>query len=207
MSKSRKNFCYGYRSPHGHKQAKANKLRSVPPSAWDDIAPDKRCFAMSKIISNMFKCGFSIEEIEKKTKSDYKLKNWEWKEMERNFDNTLFIEFINIIALNDKKDKVIPITTPDSEPCFETNTKVGLPIDGNIIVSDSLYIYKKFDIIDGKYYHEPVNEVREFPNKKLTEILLFIKDHYIENGMIHKYMVRKWKMGFDQCEISQISLD
>jgi len=205
MSKTYKKQRVGYyRSPRGHKKAKLNNLRNVPPSSWEDMKPDNQCFIIDDIIKKLFNKGMTIEEIEKKVRPEYKIKHWKWKEIINHyFDKTLKIQFDGMVSLSDEKTHAISVSKPNSEPYVIIKT--NLPIENYLIISTNMLMRWQTEIIidDGIWGQkiEQTNKIYPFPNPKLEEILMFTKNHYIDNGMIFKYKIRKWQMGFDECEI------
>jgi hypothetical protein len=199
-----------YRSLKGHKQATRDGCRnkSIPPDPWDDIRPDDQCFVASKMMDRMFNNGVEFEVIEKKIKNRFKLAQWQWIEINHHFENKITIQFCDeLVALNSDNTSIISISTPDVEPCMVLDID-GLPLADRLIVHDDRLI--RFQIRmsppDGSWYHTGIHTVEcsklyPFPNQKLTKILVWIRDHYVENGMLYWYEVSKWKLGFDRCEI------
>jgi len=135
MSRTRKRQNTGYyRSISGHKKAKLNRLRSIPPNSWEDIRADKQCYMVRNIIKDMFNAGTELEEIENRIKNEYKVPRWQWREFEDDFDSTIKVCFDDLVALNEDQTVLIPITTPNAEPYI--SMRVSLPIEGTLIITE-----------------------------------------------------------------------
>jgi len=207
MSRTRKRQSTGYyrQTISGYKRAKLNKLRSIPPNPWEDLRADNQCHTMRGIIEDMFNAGIELEEIENKVKNEYGVPHWQWKDFDSDLDNTIEVQFDDLVALNEDHTALIPITTPNAKPYV--TIEVNLPIKNILIITEDklLRLQKKKWVFSNTTFHDgeyvKMNKIFPFPNKKLTEIFLFLGDHYVENGMINNYVIKKWKMGLDKCRI------
>ena len=195
----------GFRTTRGgHKMAKQHNLRSIPPDTHlEDIKADKQCYDTSRIIEKMFNAGVEIEQIENKMRARYKIPHWAWKNIFGwIFDPTIYANFVDVVALNEDKTKLIPISTPNAEPYMVVKL-TGLPINDVVIITENKLFRLHIEeyVMTGHFTHElrKIDKVYPFPNKKLTKMLLFLRNHYTNNGMIYKYEIQKWPRGLDKC--------
>jgi hypothetical protein len=216
MSRTYKNnFPFYYRSFSGWKRALINKARpkTIPPNSWDDIRVDEQCHQVSKNVEKMFKNGVEIEEIERKLRKKRKISYWIWRNIiEWKFNNCIIVKFKGHIGIN-KEGIVVPLSTPYANPYPIINLK-NTPLNdfGEFIVitENKLFRYLETELrYEGPYGIERV-EIKQkklfpFRNKKLTKILLYIKELYYNHGMkIEEFMVKKWRMGLDKSDIKPI---
>lgn len=197
-----------FRSPKGRKFAKAHGLRTVPPGQNDDIKPDNQCHKIGRIIKKLFNKGVQIEEIEKKVKAKYGVPHWQWLEMtEFDFDSYINIHFGDMIAMNEDETELISISTPGVEPCFMVDIDY-LPIEDYLIIKENRLLRYRSPSPTIHHWmrhhtvpHEEPHTIYEFPNPKLTKLLVHIRNHYVETGMLMWYAVKKWQMGLEKCTI------
>jgi len=87
MSRTYKNNSpsHYHRRLSGWKNAIINNARkkAIPPNPWDDKDADSQCWQTRKNISNMFKNGIEIEEIEKRVRQKRKMPYWIWHDITR----------------------------------------------------------------------------------------------------------------------------
>lgn len=201
MSRSRKRqSAYSHRNPRGNKQAKINDLRSVPPGMYDDVNYDRQCFNADRIIRKMYNSGMEIEEIERKIREDYRMPRWQWEEIIRyTFGPTTKVRFEKLVCLNDDNTQTISISCPNAIPYFLVSIR-DIPIRDYLIIRENDLLRMQITENHGNYITE--EKIYPFPNPKWTKILLHLRDHYLDTGMIYQYIVNKWQLGFDKCTIS-----
>lgn len=182
-----------------------NNLRSIPPSRYDDIRADNQCYVAVRVVCELFNQGIELEQIESKVRERFKIKHWQWKDLIWEFEPILEIHFGELVALNKDETNLIPLSTPEAEPCFVL-TANSLPILNELIITDTKLLRHKTEKIIQVGIFGPdktmeISEIYPFPNPKLTKLFLYLRDHYVENGMICRYNIRKWQLGLDKCEI------
>lgn len=195
-----------YRAPQGHKRARIQGCRkkAIPPSAWEDIRPDRQCYLAQNLVETMFNNGLEVEEIGNKIKKKFRMEHWQWEEiLFSHFGTDLELNFCEgLVAADERAGCLIPLSTPDADPCFLIHVK-GCPASYVVALPDKImrYVHIRFYGTWGEY-SETVNELYPLPQESLTAIILSARDDYVESGMQYSpYIVRKWMMGFDKCEI------
>lgn len=202
-----------HRKPSGRKHAIINNVRNkaLPPSVWDDINIDKHGYQTKNIIINAFKNGVELEKI-RKIKEQRKIPYWKWHAIiDMIFNNCITVIFKGHIGLSE--NKIVPLSTPYCDP-FPIVQLKGTPLDTYgefiIIANNKLLRYIQTEtILLGIYGHIekeiPRNKIYEFKNRKLTQILIHVKNLYYGHGMkIEEFIIRKWKLGLDKAKISGI---
>lgn len=204
MSRSHKRYFTYYRSIRGFKKATIHNLRSIPPNPWEDIKPDKQCWKASRVIYDLFNKGMDVDQIKKKVKANYHIQNWQWDNISYYINPTIRINFGELVAINEDESSTISVSTPNSEPCFTVKTR-DLPIDNQFIVAENKILrhqYIEFENTNQwNIKRTEVNKIYPFPNDKLAEIFLFLREHYLENGMVYQYVIKKWQLGLHKCTI------
>lgn len=66
-----------FRNPGGHKRAKKDGCRAVPPNPWDDISPDRQCDLPYKIAFAMHKKGLPKDKIINRLVNFHGYKRWQ----------------------------------------------------------------------------------------------------------------------------------
>jgi len=132
--------------------------------------------------------------------------------LEWDFNNCMTVKFKKHIALNEDRI-VVPLSTPYADP-YPIVHLGGTPLtkygEFIIIMENQLLRYVETELKwEGPWQSKRIDIERKelflFPNKKLTKILLCVRDLYYDHGMeIEDFMVRKWRMGLSKSDIKPI---
>jgi len=95
MSKTYRKSPFGIiRKPKGHKQARINNARSVPPSSWEDIPHNRECWVPLDIAIKLLVANKPEEIIFKKLKKKFHLQSHEILEIIDDAKNMLKRKYI-----------------------------------------------------------------------------------------------------------------